>query len=308
MKRHHAILIFSAGAFFFGLNPLFLNLGYASGWSLSEINVVQAGIALAVLWTVGAIALMRRPHIIKKLTLETILRLIIAGSFTGLTSVLYYASMQYVPASLAIVLLFQFVWIGVLLEWIFYRRKPTGKTMITVVLTLIGVVFAADLFNGGFSEINLTGFLFGIGSAFTYSAFILLSGRVATDLPATIRSPIMITGAAFLIFIIFPPAEVVHTGLFTDASIWIYAGALSLCGLVLTPLMFAISAPHLPASLATLLGAIELPVSIAVAYIGLGEYITPGRWFGVSLIIAAIMIGEMRGIWAVVFRRERYVN
>lgn len=308
MKRYHAIIIFSIGAFCFGLNPLFINLGYAAGWSLGEINVVQAIIALVVLWIIGIFAIKRHPQAVKKLTFKTVVSLMIAGSFTGLTSVLYYGSMQYLPASLAIMLLFQFIWVGVLFEWIVYKRKPSSKTIITVILTLIGVAFAADVFNGGLSQINLTGFLLGIGSAFSYSAFIIFSGKVAVDIPATIRTPVMVSGAALLIFIIFPPHLTLHTEIFTSGSIWVYAGALALCGLILTPLLFAMSTPHLSASLATILGAIELPVTVIVAYIGLAEYVSPGRWFGVVLILAAVAIGEMRGIWRVIFRRGRYVN
>lgn len=308
MKRHHAIIIFSLGAFFFGLNPLFIKLGFAAGWSLNEINVIQAIIAFAVLWIIGLFAIKRNPQAVKKLSFKTVLSLMAAGSFTGLTSVLYYGSMQYLPASLAVVLLFQFVWVGVLFEWIIYRRKPSGKTLLTVALTLVGVLFAADVFNGGLSEITLIGFLLGIGSAFTYSAFIIVSGRVAVDVPATIRSPIMVTGAALLIFILFPPHMTLNANVLSSGSIWIYAGALALCGLILTPLMFAMSTPHLPASLATILGAIELPVSVVVAYIGLAEYVAPSRWFGVLLILAAIAIGEMRGLWQVVLKRKRYVH
>lgn len=308
MKRHHAIIIFSLGAFFFGLNPLFIKLGFAAGWSLNEINVIQAIIAFTVLWIIGLFAIKRNPQAVKKLSFKTVLSLMAAGSFTGLTSVLYYGSMQYLPASLAVVLLFQFVWVGVLFEWIIYRRKPSGKTLLTVALTLVGVLFAADVFNGGLSEITLIGFLLGIGSAFTYSAFIIVSGRVAVDVPATIRSPIMVTGAALLIFILFPPHMTLNANVLSSGSIWIYAGALALCGLILTPLLFAMSTPHLPASLATILGAIELPVSVVVAYIGLAEYVAPSRWFGVLLILAAIAIGEMRGLWQVVLKRKRYVH
>ncbi|MBP2079194.1 EamA family transporter [Oceanobacillus polygoni] len=308
MKRHHAIIIFSLGAFFFGLNPLFIKLGFAAGWSLSEINVVQASIAFVVLWIIGLFAIKRHPQAVKKLSFKTILSLMVAGSFTGLTSVLYYGSMQYLPASLAVVLLFQFVWVGVLFEWIIYRRKPSGKILLTVALTLVGVLFAADVFNGGLSEITLIGFLLGIGSAFTYSAFIIVSGRVAVNVPATIRSPIMVTGAALLIFILFPPHLTLNANVLSSGSIWIYAGALALCGLILTPLMFAMSTPHLPASLATILGAVELPVSVVIAYIGLAEYVAPSRWFGVLLILAAIAVGEMRGLWQVILKRKRYVH
>ncbi|MFC4023621.1 DMT family transporter [Oceanobacillus longus] len=308
MKRHHAIIVFLIGAFFFGLNPLFIKLGYAAGWTLGEINVIQAIIALIVLWTIGIIALRRHPQAIKKLNVKTVLSLVIAGSFTGLTSVLYYGSMQYLPASLAVVLLFQFVWIGVLFEWIFSRKKPNKRTMLSVILTLVGVLFAADAFNGGLTEITLLGFILGIGAAFSYSAFVIFSGRVAVEVPATIRTPIMITGAALLIFLIFPPHVTLNVNAVSSGSLWFYAGCLALCGLILTPLMFAISTPHISAGLATILGAIELPVSVIVAYIGLGEYIAPSRWFGVLLILLAITIGEIKVIWHMIIKPKKSVN
>ncbi|WP_170140802.1 EamA family transporter [Oceanobacillus arenosus] len=303
MKRHHAIITFLLGAAFFGLNPLFINLGYAAGWTLNEIIVVQAIIALIILWTIGIFALRRHPQAAKKLTIKTVLSLIVAGSFTGLTSILYYASMQYLPVSLAVVLLFQFVWIGVLFEWVFSRKRPSKQTMVTVVLTLVGVLFAADVFNGGLSDITILGFVLGIGSAFSYSAFIIVSGRVAVEVPATIRTPLMITGAALLIFIVFPPHMSLSAEVLSSGSIWLYAGGLALCGLILTPLMFAMSTPHISPGLATILGAVELPVSVIVAYIGLSEYIAPSRWFGVLLILVAIVIGEIKGIWHVLMKR-----
>ncbi|WP_170138917.1 EamA family transporter [Oceanobacillus chungangensis] len=308
MKRHHAIITFLIGAVFFGLNPLFINLGYAAGWTLSEIIVVQAIIALIVLWTIGIFSLKRYPKAAKKLTIKTVLSLMVAGSFTGLTSILYYASMQYLPASLAVVLLFQFIWIGVLFDWVFSRKKPSKQTMVTVILTMVGVLFAADVFNGGLSDITLIGFVLGIGSAFSYTAFIFVSGRVAVDVPATIRTPVMVTGAALLMFIIFPPHLSLNTDVLSSGSIWLYAGGLALCGLILTPLMFAMSTPHISAGLATILGAVELPVSVIVAYIGLSEYIAPSRWLGVVLILVAIAIGEIQGIWQRFIKRRRYLD
>ncbi|PAV28178.1 hypothetical protein CIL05_17555 [Virgibacillus profundi] len=308
MKRHNAIIIFLVGACFFGLNPLFVKLGYSAGWTLAEINVIQVIIALAVLWTIGIFAIRRHPLAVKKLKLKTIVSLMITGSFTGLTSVLYYGSMQYLPASLAVVLLFQFVWVGVLFEWIFNKKRPSWQTTLSVILTMVGVLFAADAFNGGLANMTLLGFILGIGSAFSYTAFVFVSGRVAVDVPATIRTPIMITGAAILIFIIFPPYTTLSSNALAGGSLWLYAGGLALCGMILTPLLFAMSTPHISASLATLLGAIELPVSVVVAYIGLSEYIASSRWLGVLLILLAIMIGEMKGIWGMLMKSKRRVD
>src|SRR5690625_6162645 len=72
----------------------------------------------------------------------------ITGTSVGLTTVFYYASMQYLPASLAIILLFQFVWIVILFEWIFNKTKPSKASMISIILILAGVLFASDILYG----------------------------------------------------------------------------------------------------------------------------------------------------------------
>ena len=56
------------------------------------------------------------------------------GCFIGLTSIFYYGAMQYLPASLAIILMFQFVWIGIILEWIFSKIKPAPVTVLSIIL------------------------------------------------------------------------------------------------------------------------------------------------------------------------------
>lgn len=295
MKRHTAMIIFIIGASSFGFNPLFVKLGFADDWALGEIMVAQVVIALTVLWIIGIFAMKRFPWAVKKLNVKNIISMMLAGCFTGLTSILYYGAMQYLSASLAVVLLFQFVWVGVLYEWILDQRKPDKKTVLSVILTLVGVVFAAGIIGGKVYDVPLIGLILGIGSAFSYSAFIFVSGRVAVDIPSTIRTPIMITGAGILTFAVFPPTILLDGSIWGE-SLWIYATGVALCGMILTPLLFALSTPHLPSSLATILGSVELPVSVVVAVLWLSEDVTLLRWVGVIIILLAIFVGEMKDI------------
>ncbi|GGE27623.1 multidrug transporter [Pullulanibacillus camelliae] len=291
MERHYAMLIFLIGAGSFGFNPFFVKLSYAGGWTLSEIIDMQIIIALIVLWIVGIFAMYRHRWAVRKLTAKSVLNIMAVGGFTGLTSVLYYGAMAYLPASLAIVMLFQFVWVGMIYEWIFDRRKPSLKTILSVILTLIGVYFAAGLVSGKALDFPMIGFLLGLGAAFSYSAFIFTSGRVSVDIPATVRTPIIATGAGIVIFVIFPPIFTIKDALGSD--LWLYAAALGFTALILPPFLFAISAPNLSPSLATILGAIELPVAVIVSNLGLSEHVTGWQWFGIILILFSIMVGEV---------------
>lgn len=292
MKRQYAAILFLIGAGSFGFNPLFVKLGYANGFTLHEINDAQIIIALIVLWIIGIFAMIRQRWAVRRLTVKSVINIMIVGAFTGVTSILYYGAMEYLPASMAIVMLFQFVWVGLIYEWIFDRRKPNRKTVLSVILTLVGVLFAAGLISGKAFQFSMIGFLLGLGAAFSYSAFIFTSGRVSVDIPASLRTPIMATGAGIIIFTIFPPIFTANDALGGD--LWLYGAGLALTAIILPPFLFSISAPHLPPSLAVILGAIELPVAVIVADLGLSEHVTGWQWFGIALILFAIVVGEVK--------------
>jgi drug/metabolite transporter (DMT)-like permease len=67
----------------------------------------------------------------------------------------------------------------------------------------------------------------------------------------------------------------------------------ALCGGILPPLFFSISAPHLPRGFATVLGSIELPVAVIMARMGSGESVTLMQWLGILLILIGISISEV---------------
>lgn len=54
----------------------------------------------------------------------------------------YGFAVEQLPASIAIVLLFQFTWIGVILEAVVDRKLPSREKVISMVILLIGTVLA----------------------------------------------------------------------------------------------------------------------------------------------------------------------
>lgn len=174
MNVNKGILFILIGASFFGFTPIFAKLGFSYGYTLGQINIVQMVISSFLLWS---ITLMKRSSF-KGLHKKNILQIMMTGCFVGLTSIFYYGSMLYLPASLAIILLFQFVWIGFLLEWIFSKAKPAPITVLSIILILIGVFFASNIVNGDIQGLPIKGFIFGILSAFTYAGFIFSVERL----------------------------------------------------------------------------------------------------------------------------------
>ncbi|MFJ8064310.1 EamA family transporter [Psychrobacillus sp. NPDC096426] len=287
MKLNKGILFILLGASFFGFTPIFAKLGFSYGYSLGQINIVQMTISFILLWS---FTLLKRSSF-KGLNKKKILQIMITGCFIGLTSIFYYGSMQYLPASLAIILMFQFVWIGIILEWIFSKIKPAPMTIISIILILVGVFFASNVLNGDIQGLPLIGFIFGILSAFTYAGFIFFSGKVAVDVDPWTRSSLMVTGSTILVFVLFmhdiPSVLPLEKNLLTTAV------GVSLFGAVLPPLFFAVGAPLVSGGLANILTSIELPIAILSASIILSETVTPLQWLGTAIILVAIVFNEL---------------
>lgn len=287
MKLNKGILFVLIGAAFFGFTPVFAKLGFSFGYTLGQINIAQMLISSILLWS---FTLIKRAGF-KGLNKKNIPQIMMTGCFTGLTSIFYYGAMQYVPASLAIILMFQFVWIGILLEWIFSKIKPAPVTILSIILILVGVFFASNVLNGDIQGLPFKGILFGILSAFTYAGFIFFSGKVAVNVDPWTRTSLMATGSTILVLVIFmreiPSVFPLETNLLTSAV------GVSLFGAVLPPLFFAMGAPLITGGIANILTSIELPVAILSASIILSETITPLQWVGTAIILAAIALNEL---------------
>src|SRR5690625_4010924 len=156
MNKHKGIIYVLIGAASFGFTPIFAKLAFNLNYTLGQLNIAQMIISCLILWS---LVLIKRPTL-KGLSKINIVKIMVTGTSVGLTTVFYYASMQYLPASLAIILLFQFVWIVILFEWIFNKTKPSKASMISIILILAGVLFASDILYG-----SIQGFPLKIGRA-----------------------------------------------------------------------------------------------------------------------------------------------
>ena len=62
-----------------------------------------------------------------RVPLKQALLLFVAGTSASFTGIFYYASLKTVPASIAIILLFQFVWVGIIIEAVATKTLPSRE-------------------------------------------------------------------------------------------------------------------------------------------------------------------------------------
>lgn len=218
-----------------------------------------------------------------------LLILICAGIFTGTTGIVYGESLKYLPASLAVVMLFQFTWIGLLIDCALHKRLPSRPEVISIVILFIGTILAAGVLNVDLSDIPIQGWLFGFTAAVTFACFIQFNSRPVEGVTTTSRV-LIVSSIALIMISIFLSPEVIWNGKLFMQGLWKYGLALGLFGIILPIYLFSIAIPKVGGALASILSATELPVAVTVSVIVLHEPLTAVQIIGIVLVIAGMML------------------
>lgn len=281
----YAFAVFLGGCSY-GLLSSFVKIAYGAGFSMPEVSSSQYIFGVLFIW-ISTFFIRKK---ISKISLKQILLIIISGIPMGLTGIFYYKSLQTVDASLAIIFLFQYVWIGTILEWIFFKRKPTLPKAISIIILLIGSFLATGVFLHSGKEFSIVGFGWGMLTALSFAVFILISGTVGNQLHPIFKSALLATGALCTVLILVFPSNLFTSGAFVQLIP--YGVFLGLFGVMLPPLLFSIGMPHVGPSLGTILSASELPVAVMMSSFYLKEDVHWVQWVGVIIVLIGIIIGN----------------
>ncbi|MEK8129390.1 DMT family transporter [Paenibacillus filicis] len=287
-NRWRAVVYVLVGAASYGVLSSIVKLAYAGGFTAGEVTGSQVLTGCLVMWLFSMPYWKR----CRALTLRTMLKMVGSGTFTGLTGIFYYQSLQRLDASFAVLLLFQFVWMGLAVEWLFHRKRPGQMQVIGAVIVGGGTLLASGLLTGGQAVYDAAGIALGLLAAVCYTLFMYFSGRVAVEVPASLRSAWMLTGGAIVVLLVYPPQFLWNGSL--QEGLWLWALVLGLFGMILPPYLFAKGVPSLNTGLAAILGSVELPVVMICSAWLLQEQPDGWQWIGVVLILAGVCLSESR--------------
>ncbi|RJE90235.1 DMT family transporter [Paenibacillus sp. 1011MAR3C5] len=297
------------GAASYGVLSTFVVLAYGEGYKLGEVVGSQLMIGFLLSWLFATyIERKQRKSALsgkagkdsggdglkqglQRLTWKTRLLLMAAGLPTAITGLVYYHSLRYIPASLAILLLFQFTWIGVLVQCIRQKKRPNRAIITTLVILLGGTILAAGIMEHGGGSFHPLGVTLGFLAAISYTLFILFSGNAAPEVAPATRSKWMMAGGMIFVFILFPPEFLWNGDLFS--SLFLFGTLLGLFGAFIPPLLFAYGVPHIGEGMAGILGAAELPVAVLLSSVVLHEQVSWLQWAGVVLVLAGVSYPEL---------------
>ena len=274
-----------------------VSLAVGAGYGIPVVLVGKffyGWIILCVLFAVVLAVTRRRRTKCAKMDGKRICSLIGTGIVMALVTVCYFYSLSYLPISLAVVLLFQYSWMGVVLESVANRKLPSRSKVISCLVILLGTVLAGGIIGSQLSlaDMNPAGILLGLAAAFCYALFVFLSGRVCTDMQPLSKSfSVATAGMLFvLLFVgtIYGGAAVLEG--ITNTGTLAYSIPLGLFGIAIPITFLAVGAPKISTGMATILNAAELPVEVLLAAVIILEPVAPLRWAGVLIILFGIAL------------------
>lgn len=305
MKDMKYLISVLAGAMSYGILSTIVVLAYAEGYQLGEVVGTQLLTGCILAWLLALYTKVREKREQRtqsttcdhstvnrdRISWKNRILLMLAGTPTVVTGLMYYQSLRYIPASLAIILLFQFTWISVMIQAVSKRQRPDKVTLLTLLLLFGGTVLAAGIMGHGVAHFDVLGLTLGLLSAVSYSMFIIFSGKAVPAVHPVYRSAWMITGGMLLLFILFPPYFLFNGLLW--GQLLLFGFLLGLFGAFIPPVLFAIGVPHIGGGMAGILGAAELPVAVLLSSFVLHEQVSVLQWVGVVLVLLGVVIPEL---------------
>ncbi len=280
------VLLIALGASSYGMLATFVKMAYSEGFTTPEVTIAQFTYGILGIVLINTIQKSQNKNQATTASTKTIIQLMVAGTSLGMTSVFYYLAVKYIPVSIAIVLLMQTVWMGVLFEMLLEKKIPSAQKIISVLVVLLGTALATNIIENQIA-FDWRGILLGLLSAASFTTTMFTANRVGIEVSSAQRSLFMLLGGAV---IVFGFAIANQTGDFHFEIFAKWGIVLALFGTIIPPLLFNAGFPLTGIGLGSIVSALELPVSVLMAYFLLNENINTWQWIGIVLIILAIVI------------------
>ena len=284
----YSAVVFLAGASY-GVMAVTVKTAYRDGFTWAQAVASQALFGTLLFAAASLVLLLagKRP---RALTAKGAASLLGLGMCTCTTAVLYNLALSRLPVSAAITLLFQFTWIGIVIQIVATRRRPRAAEIAAAAVILGGTPLASGLLSDSIGAVDPLGAACGLLSAVSCAAFMYFSSRVGVDLPAVERGLVVCLGASVLGLAACP--DYFASGAL-QAGIWKQGILLGAFALFVPVVLFGIGTPHLSPGLSAIMASSELPCAVALSALVLSEPVDALQVAGVAVIMAGAAISQL---------------
>lgn len=278
-KKNSGLQAAIASTLFLGMAPVFGKQAILTGFPPLAVVALRTVFAALLLLLVLVIKDRRTLYIYPAGALGCL----IAGSINGIGSLMYYSALGRLDASVGQMLyalypLFVAMWL-----WLDHQ-PPSRLTLLRLILAIPGVYLITQ---SGHNSLDPIGMLLMLGAAVLYALHLPINQRVLFDMPAP---TVTLYTLVAMSLVVIPGYLLSGAPALPSASQgWWAVGGLTLVTFLSRLLLF-LGVKHLGGMQTALLGLGELLVTIALAYLWIGERLTPLQWLGALALSASLVL------------------
>lgn len=268
----------------YGLNPLFAIPLMAQGAAIESILFFRYAIAVLVL---GCYLLIRRGFV--KLSMHQVGVLFALGVLYTMSSLLLFESYQYIASGLATTLVFLYPVI-VALIMVFLGVVPSWPVWLAIAATFGGVIMMTQGEAG--HTIDPLGVILSIGSAISYSLFIVIinRNRKIADISNTLLTFATLCVGAIIFPVKMLLSDVTMMNGIEGVGSWFNLLGLAILPTIVSTATLALATRNIGATKASVLGVFEPITAMLVGTLMFGEPLTMSIIVGISIAIVAVTL------------------
>lgn len=279
-KRFKGLVIGTAAAATYGLNPLFALPLYADGLDTYSV------LLLRYLGAIPLLAIMikarGRSFAIRR---DQIVPVIVLGLMLGLSSLGLFLSYRYIDAGIASTLLFVYPLMVALIMAGLYHEKLTMQTVVCLLVALVGIFLLSHTSTG--AAISAAGIFWVVVSALSYAVYIVIINRSrVNDMPTLpLTFWLLIFGSVIFVSGVIAQGELI---LPSRPLLWGNTFALALLPTVVSLSLTTVAIHMIGPTPTAILGVFEPVTAVIVGVLVFGEVLGLRQITGLVLILGAV--------------------
>ena len=264
---------------------------YLFGGGMTPAALVQARVTIAALLLSVVMVGFKRP-LLKLRRADIVPLLILGGLITPLLQMTYFLAIKHIQVALALLIQYLAPILVAVFSMLFLKERCTKAKLLALVLSLGGCYLALGGSGLTFAGVDRWGIFWGLCSAFLYAAYTLLSERQMQGIsPWTVLFYSLMLAALSLNLALGPFIFVASGRSLND---WLIIAFVAIFGTLIPFGLFYLGISRIRATRAIITAMLEPVFAAGLAFVLIGERLSPLQIAGGALVIAAIVLLQIK--------------
>jgi drug/metabolite transporter (DMT)-like permease len=282
-------LFAAAGAILFSTKAIAIKLAYQDSIDAETLLALRMLLALPFYAAIGGYSLRDRLRTGRGLPTRRLVLLTLGVGLLGywVSSYLDFLGLEFISAQIERLILFTYPLFVVIFGALFFGQRISRPALIAVGISYLGlvVIFGQNALGGGHAAV--IGGLLVLAAAIVFAFYQLFAKTLIAEIGPRLFTCIAMSGAAagalIQFFVTHPPGDLI-----VSRRLWLISVYLAI-GATVLPSFFNNAALHrISAQANATIGNLSPVATIVLAWLILGEMLSPLAWLGTALVLAGV--------------------